>query len=511
MNKSSTLNRLVSGSVLRAVSLTLSIIIAFLMMPFVIHNLGERWYGLWVIVGSLIGYYGVLDFGLSSACQRFIAKALHNNEDGEINNIVSSSFLLFSLLSILSIAVTLAILWISPIFFSEQEELKTFQTIILILGIKTAIMFPFMVFHGIISAHLRYDIDSYIEIFKLVLRTTLIFAYLTMGYSIITLAIITLITEVTGYLLIAIAAKKIYSPLRISRKYIDRKLFRKLLNYSKSTFIASVGDILRFRIDDLVIAKFIGLASVTHYAIAIQLINYIGQFLTTILGGFLPVFTKYEAQGNKDALKEKFLLVTEISIFSTLLIVPTVMIVGESFIQLWMGEKFTDAYYPLLILGFAAILAGCNRVCITVLYAKAKHHYFAKVNIMEGIANLILSVIFVQKYGIIGVAIGTAIPTIFVKTFLLPKYSCELLDIPLTTYYRLISKYVLASILFYSAYYWYYQQSITDSFIQIIYFACLSCILYLFVSFFILFSKNLKSYIKQLVPKKYLPVVNKIM
>jgi O-antigen/teichoic acid export membrane protein len=511
MNKNNTLNRLISGGLLRAISLALSIVVALLMMPFVINHLGERWYGLWVIVGSLIGYYGVLDFGLSSACQRFIAKGIHNDEDGTINIVVSSSFLLFSILSLFSVLITFLVLWLSPLFFQQSEELHTFQTVIIILGIKTAIMFPFMVFHGIISAHLRYDIDSYIEICKLLIRSTLIFLYLTMGYSIITLAIITLITEVIGYLLIAIAAKKIYSPLKISYKYIDKSLFGKLFNYSKFSFIASIGDILRFRIDDLVIAKFIGLASVTHYAIAIQLINYIGQFLTTILGGFLPVFTKYEAQNNDETLKDKFLLVTEISVFLTLLIVPTVMILGESFIQLWMGEKFTDAYYPLLILGFASILAGCNRVCITVLYAKAKHHYFAKVNIMEGVANLILSVILVQEYGIIGVAIGTAIPTIFVKTFLLPKYSCELLGIPLSIYYRLISKYALASILFYSAYYWYSQQSITDSFIQIIYFGCLSCILYFLLSFFILFSKNLKIYIKKLVPKKYLSVVNKIM
>lgn len=511
MNKNNTLNRLVSGGLLRAISLILSIVIAFLMMPFVIHNLGERWYGLWVIVGSLIGYYGVLDFGLSSACQRFIAKAIHNNEDGEVNTVVNSSFLLFSVLSLFSILVTFCILWLSPIFFHQKEELQTFQIVISILGLKTAVMFPFMVFNGIVSAHLRYDIDSYIEIFKLIVRTTLIFLYLTMGYSIVALATITLITEITGYILIAIAAKKIYSPLNISYKFIDRALFSKLLNYSKFTFLASIGDILRFRIDDLVIAKFIGLALVTHYAIAIQLINYIGQFLNTILGGFLPVFTKYAAQNNNDTLKDKFLLVTEISVFSTLLIVPTIMIVGESFIQLWMGEKFTDAYYPLLILGFAAILAGCNRVCITVLYAKAQHHYFAKVNILEGIANLVLSLILVQDYGIIGVALGTAIPTIVVKTFLLPKYSCNLLGIKLSLYYKLLLKYAIVSLLFYGVCYWYYLQSVKDSYLQIIFFASLSGFLYILVSLFILFSKHLKSYIKQLTPKRYLPIIDKIM
>ena len=72
MDKKYILKNLLSGTILRIFSLGLSVIIAFFMMPFMIHSLGDTQYGLWVIIGTITGYYGFLDFGLSPATARYI-------------------------------------------------------------------------------------------------------------------------------------------------------------------------------------------------------------------------------------------------------------------------------------------------------------------------------------------------------------------------------------------------------------------------------------------------------
>lgn len=500
MSEKSTLSRLVSGGALRTASLLINIVIAFLMMPFVVQHLGDRWYGLWLIVGSLIGYYGYLDFGLSSASQRFIAKAI-NSDDLDVNTIASTSFSLFTGLSLCTMLLTLAIIFLAPEFVDNPDELTTFQIVILILGLKTAIMFPFMVFNGVISAHLRYDIATYINVAKLLLRTALIVIYLSMDYSIVALAVITLLTETVGYVAIAICANKIHHSLKISYKSIDRKLYPQFFNYSKYTFIASMGDVLRFKIDNLVIANYIGLAMVTHYAIAIRLIDYIGQLLTAILGMFLPIFTKYDAQGKDEEMREKFLIVTEISVFLTLLCVPPLMILGDVFIKLWMGEQYLDSYIPMLILAVASIFAGCNRVCVTVLYAKAKHKYYAKVNLFEGVVNLGLSLILVSYFGIVGVAMGTAIATVYVKAILLPKYTCKVLELPLANYYKILFRHLSFALIYYPVSYWLYGQFKVDTYITLITFSALLCSIYIIISFAV-FSSELKIHLAKLRPKK---------
>ena len=58
------------------------------------------------------------------------------------------------------------------------------------------------------------------------------------------------------------------------------------------------------------------------------------------------------------------------------------------------------------------------------------HKGLAYVVLMEGIANVILSVALIRPLGIVGDAIGTAIPLLCTSLFFLPRHLCRHLEIP---------------------------------------------------------------------------------
>lgn len=58
----------------------------------------------------------------------------------------------------------------------------------------------------------------------------------------------------------------------------------------------------------------------------------------------------------------------------------------------------------------------------------------AWVVLAEGVSNLILSILLVRPYGIMGDAVGTAIPLMCSQIFFLPRHLCRLLRIKLWTY-----------------------------------------------------------------------------
>jgi len=66
----------------------------------------------------------------------------------------------------------------------------------------------------------------------------------------------------------------------------------------------------------------------------------------------------------------------------------------------------------------------------------SKHGTWAIVTISEGGANLILSIILVRPYGIIGDALGTAIPLTCSMLFFMPHHLCKKLDARLRTCLR---------------------------------------------------------------------------
>ncbi|MFP6747536.1 MAG: oligosaccharide flippase family protein, partial [Alphaproteobacteria bacterium] len=234
--------------------------------------------------------------------------------------------------------------------------------------------------------------------------------FIGQGYGIVALALITLVVNMFRRVAVFILARNLLLELRVSRNNLDRTLFKPLFDYSKYTFIAKIGDILRFQIDALVIAQILGLSMVTHYNIAIRLLDYISQGMGAVLGIFQPVFTRDFSIGGAESLVPKFLFATRIAILFGGCAEGAAIIFGHPFIAIWMGEAYLDAYVPLAILGAVGILGVIQWPGLNVLYASANHKIYAWVNIIEGITNLTLSLVLIKFFGIIGVAIGTAIP-----------------------------------------------------------------------------------------------------
>jgi O-antigen/teichoic acid export membrane protein len=70
---------------------------------------------------------------------------------------------------------------------------------------------------------------------------------------------------------------------------------------------------------------------------------------------------------------------------------------------------------------------GSNRI----LFGTSRHKALAYIALIEGLANVILSVVLVRPFGIVGDAIGTAIPLTCTSLMFLPRHMCRLLEVPI--------------------------------------------------------------------------------
>ena len=87
----STIRKLASGSVLRTVNLLATALVSILIMPFVVHAIGDRMYGAWTLVAAIIGYYGTLQIGLTPAINRYMARALGAQDHEECNRVFNTA------------------------------------------------------------------------------------------------------------------------------------------------------------------------------------------------------------------------------------------------------------------------------------------------------------------------------------------------------------------------------------------------------------------------------------
>ena len=109
----------------------------------------------------------------------------------------------------------------------------------------------------------------------------------------------------------------------------------------------------------------------------------------------------------------------------------TLIVMGKSVIEAWVGQRYVSSYIVLLIVLIPSTLYQAQSTSNRILFGMSLHKSLAYVVLMEGIANVILSIVLVRPLGIVGDAIGTAIPLLCTSIFFLPRHMCRQLNIPL--------------------------------------------------------------------------------
>src|SRR5688572_24904937 len=51
-------------ALVNAIAYVIGVIVSFVQAPFLIHRLGDERYGVWTLIGTVTGYYGLLDVGV---------------------------------------------------------------------------------------------------------------------------------------------------------------------------------------------------------------------------------------------------------------------------------------------------------------------------------------------------------------------------------------------------------------------------------------------------------------
>ncbi len=432
--------KLVHGSALRMANLFVAALSALVTMPLIVHHLGDRTYGFWALASAFIGYYELLDLGLTSAISQYICIAIGRQDKEECHAVFNTALRIMSLVGVAALAVTAVIAFVTPWFCKTASEASVFRSVIIILGANAAFVFPTRVYSGLLEAELRFDIQAGINLLSLVLRTAGTIWAMYSGLGLLALAWVFFVAQGLGMALQVYFAHRAVSWARISSGSLSWTRTKEFFSYSAFTSGASLADLLRFQVDALVISSFVGLGAVTHYRIASVFAKYFMDTLLAIVRLFQPIFSRLFGAGDRKGLDKAFYFATKIGLCASVFICFASIAWGKPFIVRWMGPGYKDAYWPMVVLLIAVFLDVCQTPSITLLYAIFKHRYYMYTNLAEGILNLIVSLILVRPLGILGVALGTLIAAVVVRVLIQPVLVCRVADLSLREYTTSLGK-----------------------------------------------------------------------
>lgn len=398
------------GAILSYLSIGINIIAGLIYTPWMVDTIGKSDYGLYTLSNSLITLF-LVDFGLSSAVSRYVAKYRAEGRQDKVDNFIGAVYKLYLIIDVVIFVALVIVYFCIDIIYVKltPAELEKFKVVYLISASFAVINFPFVTFNGILNSYEKFIPLKLADVIYRILLVALTVITLLLGGGLYGLVAV---HAVVGLIVIAykwIVIKKQIN-LKINWKYSDFSLYKDIFGFSIWVTISSLAQRLVFNITPSILGAVASSAAIAVFGIVTTIEGYTYTITTAINGMFMPKISRiYERGEEKDELMPLMLSVGKFQYAINGLIVAGFAVVGKEFINLWMGPTYLDAYYGILLVITPGLFFNSMQIANTAMVVRKKVNLQAWVNLGMGMVNALLSVILSSYLGVIGACISISI------------------------------------------------------------------------------------------------------
>ena len=491
-------NKIRKNSIANVIGVVGLIIIAFIMSPFLVSTLGDTKYGIWTIAVSFTGYMGLLDFGISSAVNKYVAQYNGLRDQQRINSIISTAMVLFCVMGMVVILVSpfMADLIVGLINIDSSLS-SVVHLLIIIVSFDIGIVVVVGLYKGIFGGFQQYTVINYVLIISSVYKAVMWYLFLTNGFELISMGLVSITANLFAVLIFYVLLRKLHPAVRFEIKLYNKSSSSKIIHYSKYTFLAMLANQIIFYSDAFVIGYFMSAAAVTYYSIPWALSEYTKKISLAISQTYAPAISEKEAIGDIDHIKMLYTNAVKYMIIISNLLSVGVMVLGGAFIAMWMGPKYRElCEQVLIILLINQYILGPQLVSYAVLKGLAKQKKYSYMSMAVSILNLILSIILVQKWGIVGVAIGAALPQVIFHGFYVPWITLKVIDLSAWSYFKetyLLS--IIPTVILFSSLFFIRVNHYPEGYFELLFSAFICAIVYLVAVYYFMLNSDEQKYI----------------
>jgi O-antigen/teichoic acid export membrane protein len=410
-------NYLVTGS---------ELLIGLFMLPFNVAHLGQSAYGLWVLVASITVYFSMLDLGYGVAQVKFAAQYKAKGDGGALNEIASTMFCVFTAVGLVTYAVAILLaLNLEDIFSLTPPQAATGRGVLLLISAYVALGFPFSVFGGIVNGFQRTYLNGIVAFITAFVVAIVNVIVLKAGYGLLGLVAATTTVRILSYFAYAMNAYRAFPALRIRPQSFRWTRLREVTGFSVFILLIDLANKLNYSTDTIVIGIFQSTSAVAIWAVAQRLIEIVQRLTDQLNSVLFPVVVDSSTVQNLDRLQKIFLQGTRLSLAMVIPLATGLALLARPVVLTWVGADFAGSVPVIGILGIAVALRVGNATSAMILKGAGQHRLLAISNTVMAVSNLVLSVLLVQRYGLIGVAVGTLIPMIATSLLVVFPAACR--------------------------------------------------------------------------------------
>ena len=394
------------GALISYCALFLNILIGLVYTPWMIRSIGKADYGLYTLAISVISLF-VFDFGLSSAVTRFVAKYLAEGRQDRANQLISVTYRLYVIASIVVFVLLLGVFFFIPQIYKglTEEELMKFKVLYVIAASYSVLSFPFIPLDGIIAAN-----EKFIQL-KLCNLAHKLFIVLTMscclilGFGLYALVIVNAVAGVFTIILKLLVVKR-FTLVRVIWGFWDRDMFKAIIAFSIWVTVSALAQRLVLNLCPSILGIVSDSQSIAVFGVAMTIEGYVYTFASAINGLFLPRVTQLDTNQGSDSILGLMIKVGRIQFLILGAILTVFVCCGQNFINAWIGEEYAEVYLCSLLMVAPSFISLAEEIGQTTIVVRGEVKASALICVIKALTNVVLAFPLAKFFGVYGMALS---------------------------------------------------------------------------------------------------------
>lgn len=427
MNGGAILTRTKNAFKIMYANIILQIITAIcgLILPgLMIREYGSEINGLVSTIRQLLTYFSVVSLGLGAASSVALYKPLAENDMNKVSSILSATRIFFNRTGYIFVALISITAFVLPVFSnSKSMSFFTITSIVLICGIGSLSEYIVISKYKILlTADQKLYILAKIQGEGVIINTILSVILIKLHASIIMVQLISTFAYILRLLLTISYVKKNYKDVNFKANPDFKSISNRweAFSYQISGMVITYTPII-------IIAMFCGYDDASIYSVYNMVFNSVAMLVGVFSSGFAASFGNLLIQKNLNSLRKSFNTFEFIFNIVLFFCYTSCLILILPFISIYVNNNDGVNYVipaVAIIFTFSGLFKAIRVPSVTLVDAEGKFKDNKNANIIEAIANVLLSLLLVFKWGIVGIIFSSMI-TSFIRSLMYVYYTSK--------------------------------------------------------------------------------------
>lgn len=392
-------------------------VVALATVPILVTTLGVEGFGIVTLVGSIIGYFGVLDINLQAGSIKYLSEHHASGDRGRFAETFWFGVLFYGCLgAVAALAIFFGAEQIVARFFDVSPEhrhatIVAFQ----IAGLGFALTQAQNYLLVVPQALQRYDRSAQSEAFFGVLVNLASVAAALAGVGIVgVIAARVAISAINiAWLMWLIRSFS----LGLKPVWPRADVRRALTSFSAYAYLSKIASTLHQHADKVIVGTIGGPVALTFYAVPVTLAGRILGLTYRLSSVIYPRASALAGEGRIAELRPAYLGVMRYVTYINLAALGMIVLAGDEFLRRWVGAEFVAQGYPVLVLFTLALLVdSLTNIPSLVNDALGHPRVTGKFALANGVVGVLLVYLGMSHFGIIGAAAGHLISSTLMGT-----------------------------------------------------------------------------------------------